>query len=199
MRARLRVHSPKKNAWCKGHFEQMKTTDMVFSHHHAIFSSVAIAVPKESGFRMAVYNGAVNQLVKQEAMPTSRREKLGFGIRECSQVTGMSDLQVLLHHLAHKIAVGVRNKISCPCSAPRRGCHHTVVAKRVSWVLNALLIPMGVSKRGRNGPTPPSDQLLRREKDPYMRTRENVRDLGASHKVMKYHFNCCPQPKERPR
>lgn len=73
VRARSRVYSSK-NAWGKGNFERMKTTEMVFSYHQATCSSVAIAVPKESGFRMAAENRTVNPLVEQEAMPTPRRE-----------------------------------------------------------------------------------------------------------------------------
>ena len=78
VRARPRNFPPRKAEWLAEHFGQLEAVGMVFHNPQAVFSSVAMAVPKGNGFRMVADYRAVNQLVEQAAMPMPRLEELGM-------------------------------------------------------------------------------------------------------------------------
>ena len=54
---------------------------MVYRNPQATCSSVAMAVPKGSGFRMVADYRAINQQIEQAAMPMPRLEELGYLLR----------------------------------------------------------------------------------------------------------------------
>lgn len=54
VRARPRVYSYQSTAWFTDHFGQLEAAGMAVRYPQATYFSVAIAVPKGSGFRMVV-------------------------------------------------------------------------------------------------------------------------------------------------
>ena len=81
VRARPRNHSPQKTEWLLEHFGKLEASGMVYRNPQATCSSVAMAVPKGSGFRMVVDYRAINQQIEQAAMPMPRVEELGYLLR----------------------------------------------------------------------------------------------------------------------
>lgn len=78
VQARPRVHLTKKSECLTEHFGQLETSGMVFSNPPATCLSVAMAVPKGSGFQIVADYWALNQLDVQTTMPMPQSEELGM-------------------------------------------------------------------------------------------------------------------------